>query len=204
MFTVLECVAIQHDRAVVLLAAVICLLGMFAFFTFCCVRRKVRPAVSPIGCWLPPLPEASASGPRISSPCSPIRARFRSVMISPSRLCRRFSPLSVSGWRSPPARRPLTALSSSARSLPCRSPSCISSEWREWMSPPRSATGGGRCWAVLRSPGCLSFWPFSFPSHRFLEAHRRAGRIGDFRHLRAAFHDHVGHGAFAGSVRIRA
>jgi len=32
MFTVLECVAIQHDHAVVLLAAVICLLGMFAFF----------------------------------------------------------------------------------------------------------------------------------------------------------------------------
>lgn len=62
----------------------------------------------------------------------------------------------------------------------------------------------GRCWAVLRLPGCLSCWPFSFPWHRFLEAHRRAGRIGDFRDLRAAFHDHVGHGAFAGSVRIRA
>lgn len=32
MFTVLECVAVQHDRAIVLLAASICLLGMLAFF----------------------------------------------------------------------------------------------------------------------------------------------------------------------------
>jgi NO-binding membrane sensor protein with MHYT domain len=29
-------------------------------------------------------------------------------------------------------------------------------------------------------------------------------RLGDLRDLRAAFHGHVGHGAFAGSVRIRA
>lgn len=32
MFTVLECVAVQHDREIVLLAALICLLGMLAFF----------------------------------------------------------------------------------------------------------------------------------------------------------------------------
>lgn len=56
MFTVLECVAMQHDHAVVLLAAVICLLGMFAFFIFYCVRKKVRLAVNPTGCWLRPLP----------------------------------------------------------------------------------------------------------------------------------------------------
>ncbi|OAE49802.1 EAL domain-containing protein [Agrobacterium tumefaciens] len=32
MFTVLECIAVQHDHLVVLLSAIICLLGMFAFF----------------------------------------------------------------------------------------------------------------------------------------------------------------------------
>ena len=43
MFTVLECVAIQHDRAVVLLAAIICLLGMFAFFHLL-LRAEESPA----------------------------------------------------------------------------------------------------------------------------------------------------------------
>ncbi|MCA2375582.1 bifunctional diguanylate cyclase/phosphodiesterase [Agrobacterium sp. 22-211-1] len=43
MFTVLECVAVQHDRAVVLLAAVICLLGMLAFFHLL-LRAEESPA----------------------------------------------------------------------------------------------------------------------------------------------------------------
>ena len=43
MFTVLECVAMQHDHAVVLLAAVICLLGMFAFFHLL-LRAEESPA----------------------------------------------------------------------------------------------------------------------------------------------------------------
>ncbi len=43
MFTVLECVAIQHDHAVVLLAAVICLLGMFAFYHLL-LRAEESPA----------------------------------------------------------------------------------------------------------------------------------------------------------------
>lgn len=43
MFTVLECVVVQHDRAVVLLAAVICLLGMFAFFHLL-LRAEESPA----------------------------------------------------------------------------------------------------------------------------------------------------------------
>ncbi|MGG2474527.1 MHYT domain-containing protein, partial [Rhizobium sp. BR5] len=43
MFTVLECVAIQHDHAVVLLAASICLLGMFAFFHLL-LRAEESPA----------------------------------------------------------------------------------------------------------------------------------------------------------------
>lgn len=43
MFTVLECVAVQHDRAVVLLAALICLLGMLAFFHLL-LRAEESPA----------------------------------------------------------------------------------------------------------------------------------------------------------------
>ncbi len=43
MFTVLECVAVQHDHAIVLLAAVICLLGMHAFFHLL-LRAEESPA----------------------------------------------------------------------------------------------------------------------------------------------------------------
>lgn len=43
MFTVLECVAVQHDHAIVLLAALICLLGMLAFFHLL-LRAEESPA----------------------------------------------------------------------------------------------------------------------------------------------------------------
>jgi diguanylate cyclase (GGDEF)-like protein/PAS domain S-box-containing protein len=50
MFKVLECVAIQHDRSIVALAAVICVIGMFAFFLI--HRRAVECSQQRRRVWL--------------------------------------------------------------------------------------------------------------------------------------------------------
>jgi diguanylate cyclase (GGDEF)-like protein/PAS domain S-box-containing protein len=50
MFKVLECVAVQHDRSIVALAAVICIIGMFAFFLI--HRRAVECSQQRRRVWL--------------------------------------------------------------------------------------------------------------------------------------------------------
>ncbi len=205
MFTVLECVAIQHDRAVVLLAAVICLLGMFAFF-----HLLLRAEESPAGrkpYWV--LVAAFAGGLSVWATHFVAMLAYKGAV--PIGYDFAFTALSavfavIGFW-----------LALTARSQAAYSPVIVGTlitlsvavmHFVGMAGMDVAATISYRWGPVLGGGcGCLGVFPaglFSFPWHRFLEAHRRAGRIGDFRDLRAAFHDHVGHGAFAGSVRIRA
>jgi NO-binding membrane sensor protein with MHYT domain len=112
MFTVLECVAVQHDREIVLLAALICLLGMLAFF-----HLLLRAEESPSGrkpYWV--LVAAFAAGLSVWATHFVAMLAYKGTVpigfdFYFTRF-RRFLPYSASGWRLPPALRQFSARSS--------------------------------------------------------------------------------------------
>lgn len=201
MFTVLECVAVQHDHAIVLLAAVICLLGMHAFF-----HLLLRAEESPAGrkpYWV--LVAAFAAGLSVWAThfvamlaykgSVPIGFDFQFTALS--------AVLAVLGfWLALRARSKASYSPVIVGTLVTLSVAVMHFVGMAGMDVAATISyRWGPFWAALPLPGYFSAGLFPVPSFRRMETHRHSGRMFDRGNLRFAFHRHVGHDPVAGSVR---
>ncbi|CVI20882.1 membrane hypothetical protein [Agrobacterium fabacearum CFBP 5771] len=202
MFTVLECVAVQHDHAIVLLAAVICLLGMHAFF-----HLLLRAEESPAGrkpYWV--LVAAFAAGLSVWATHFVAMLAYKGSV--PIGFDFQFTGAVGGSGRSGVLAGAQGALAGELQSRYRRNAGYPFGCRHAFRRHGGHGCGrhdqlslGPRFWWLCCCLGIFSAGLFPVPSFRRMETHRHSGRMFDLGNLRFAFHRHVGHDPVAGSVR---